>query len=195
MALRKAGEDPAIQALGYAALMAGVGAPGIASGIDQFTGPTHGLNSGEIPVNALISLLPLLTMTAGGSAATALSPAADASLKAHLWQVDQKALLQEVNRLAEMERQGKVAPDPQRLQALAGRQTALEERKNALLDQAKNIASRYQEGSADLGREDALRMVGRRGARNLYGGALVGGLAGAIPAILGMQDAQPAGAA
>lgn len=159
MAGRMAGVDPGVQALAAGALLAGYGVPSVANTIDWFTGDTKAWNSGEIPLNTLIALLPLATMGAGGAAAAALSPAA----RLHLDGSVIKAAAQS----------GVELP--------AGNKRAYAKR---WLD----MASRLQEADANLGRNEAIRRVGVRGARAMHAGAFLGALAGGIPAVMMMQD-------
>lgn len=74
---RFAGQDPDIQGLVANSLAAlAVGAPSLYGLVDLFTGPTHGANSGEIPLNFLISHIPLITGALGGLAGAAATPGA-----------------------------------------------------------------------------------------------------------------------
>ena len=71
--LRKAASDPA-----FLALMAGTGGAGVATQgaglLDLVRGETHGLNSGEIPLNYLISFLAGLSPGAVAAASVSLDP-------------------------------------------------------------------------------------------------------------------------
>ena len=71
--LRKAASDPA-----FLALMAGTGGAGLATQgaglLDLVRGETHGLNSGEIPLNYLISYLAGLPAVAVAMASAGFDP-------------------------------------------------------------------------------------------------------------------------
>lgn len=192
MAVRKAGDDRGIQALGLAALAASQ-APGVVSAIDLISGDTHALNSGELPLNALITLLPALSTTAGVGAAVAASPVARASLDLTLAEQAQRGLLRRAEALAARERAGQ-SVDPRVLEALLKEQISVQGRVQEAMGSMRDQAARLRERNLQFSEMDALRTVGRRGMRQLYGGALAGALAGGIPAILAMQD-QPAVAA
>ena len=69
MNTRFAGSDPDLHALAVNALaQLGLGATGLYGTADLFMGDTNGSNSGEIPLNLLISLLPYATATGGALA-------------------------------------------------------------------------------------------------------------------------------
>ena len=71
MNTRFAGSNPDLHALTVNTLaQLGLGASGIYSIADLFMGDTNGLNSGEIPLNLLIGMLPTMS-TLGGTLAGA----------------------------------------------------------------------------------------------------------------------------
>lgn len=73
--VRMAGADPATKAL-IAATLLGGNAVGIASLVDLAAGSANGLNSGEIPLNLLLSMAPGAGALAGMVPAALASPAA-----------------------------------------------------------------------------------------------------------------------
>lgn len=154
-----AGQNPGIQAL--AALAVGAGAlPGLYSTYDVLSGPTHGLNSGEIPLNVLIGLMPMATQLAGIGAARALSPAARLASE-----TDSLQLLRQLG----------VEPAP-------------EVKANYAQEAAKLIAIEQAASKQGMSQAQAMEAINRRGRRNLYGSGLAGSLAGAIPAVMLMAD-------
>ena len=190
--LRKAGEDPFIQALGLAALGVAAGVPGVASTADLLTGETHGLNSGEIPLNTLISLLPLATMGTGAGLAM-LGPEARVTAELMAIQAQQQSLLDRSKNLAERETSGGLRgwseeQKQAKINAMLEEHLRMKQRLDPAMGRARDMASQISERDVNVSAEDALRMVGRRGMRSLYGGALVGALVGTPWALQLMQD-------
>jgi hypothetical protein len=168
-----AGDDSMIQAMALGALLA-AGAPGVYGTYDVFTGDTHGFNSGELPLNALIAGLPLATGTAGGIAAYALSPSVRAAS-------DGVAMAVQA-----LQSRGTV-PTPQQVAAM--KQAASSFQRNAA-----EAAAREQRLDPGIDMQEAIRRAGMRGRRNMVGSAFAGTTAGAIPAVMLMQD-RPSGEA
>lgn len=154
-----AGDDKTTALLIAAALGGGIGIPAVANSVDVYTGDTHGLNSGEIPLNLLIGAAP---MTAGimGGTVTAL---ADPYARAYAF-----------NQAAKNGKDQAVTP----------------ERARQVMEWM-DLAAKAQEREASLSREDAMRMIERKGGRRLWGGIGLSSLAAAIPAVIAMRD-QPA---
>ncbi len=161
-----AGQNPGIQALAALALGAG-SLPGLYSTYDLFTGPTHGLNSGEIPLNMLIGLMPMATQLAGVGAARALSPAARLASE-----TDSLQLLRQLG----------VEPTAEAKASYAQEAAAL-------------IAKEQAASQQGMSQSQAIEAINRRGRRNLYGSMIAGSLAGGIPAMMLMADrpAEPGG--
>lgn len=148
-------------------------APGAYSIYDAFTGPTHGLNSGEIPLNMLINLLPVATTAIGGGIASKVSPAAQLIATGDLMEA----------------MKGVGAPlDPRVEHGAKVQQGAI------LADLLEKETARMagRKGAEGVSQADAMRSLRQRGTRNLLLGGLGGALAGGIPAIMMMRD-QPEG--
>lgn len=163
--VRMAGSDPATVAMALGILGAGAGTTGMGL-VDLFTGDTNGANSGEIPSNLVLSMLPGLGLGIGAEAAQAFNP--------------QAALFAQENRARLLARRAQGASP--------GGDVAVTPEMAQLLQKRFDAASRLQEGDVDLSREAALQQVRTRGRRALYAGGLVGTLAGAIPAVMAMRD-------
>ena len=159
---RKAATDPA-----FLALMAGAGGTGAAvtgsALLDLVRGETHGLNSGEIPLNFIIQYLAGLPAGAVATAAMYGDPVLSEGVD--------KGIASAINRM--------VPPDAQ-IPTTKG---------TPALDKvvAQNLEQAIEKGTKPLTREQVVKNRLRRG-----GAASLAALgAGAIPAILAMKD-QPA---
>jgi hypothetical protein len=169
--------DPAAQRL----LMALIGTGAIAPtyGIyDWFAGEDTGVNSGEVPLNYLISSVPGVTASAG-SALSMLDP--DTRMGFNSYELERKLAkvqagtpmdgggtavdLNELNRIQEEIKKG-----------YGGRVEAM---------MAKDKALSY---------DDALSLLRNRATRRALAGAIAGTAAGTVPAIQWMQDAPKTGA-
>jgi hypothetical protein len=156
---RMAGLSPGVQALGHAAVLTGA-VPGLYSAYDLFTGGTHGLNSGEIPLNALIGLLPVATAMGGAAMAQVMSPAARLAQEAELMQVMRSA---------------GVEPSPELKKKFSERAAA----------QVAQMQGKAKEG---MSQAEALQRLRNRGTAIGTLGTMAGSLAGAVPAIMMMRD-------
>ena len=161
---RKAATDPA-----FLALMAGAGGTGAAvtgSGLlDLFRGETHGLNSGEIPLNFIIQYLAGLPAGAVATAAMMADPV--------LSEAVQKGMTKGLEKMA-----------PEVIDELPSRMTGTPELDKVV---AQNLEQAVEKGTKPLSREQILKNRLRRGGA----GYLAAMGAGAVPAILAMKD-QPA---
>tara|TARA_R100000152_G_C6627535_1_gene76225 strand:- start:77 stop:589 length:513 start_codon:yes stop_codon:yes gene_type:complete len=160
---RKAATDPAFLALmgGAAGSVGAVTGSGI---LDLFRGETHGLNSGEIPLNFIIQYLAGLP---AGVVATAAM--ADPVLS----EAVQKGMTKGLEKIA-----------PEVIDELPSRMTGTPELDKVV---AKNLEQAVEKGTKPLSREQILKNRLRRGGAGYL--AAVG--AGSVPAILAMKD-QPA---
>ena len=175
--LRKAASDPA-----FLALIAGTGGAGLAtqgSGLlDLVRGETHGLNSGEIPLNYLITYLAGLPPAAVAMASAGLDPvlresisnAMDKSIANDLAKKGARQGIspEEFSRLKELTETSKQTPAMDRV---------IKEQMNKAVDK----------GSQAMTREQILKNRLRRGGLATLGAAGIG----SVPAILAMKD-QPA---
>jgi len=175
--LRKAATDPA-----FLALMAGAGGAGLATQgaglLDLVRGETHGLNSGEIPLNYFISFLAGLPPGAVAAASVGLDPvlresisnAMDKSIANDLAKkgANQGVSPEEFLRLKELTETSKQTPAMDRV---------IKEQMNKAVDK----------GSQAMTREQILKNRLRRGGLATLGAAGIG----SVPAILAMKD-QPA---
>lgn len=175
--LRKAASDPA-----FLALMAGTGGAGLATQgaglLDLVRGETHGGNSGEIPLNYLISFLAGLPPGAVAAASVGLDPvlresisnAMDKSIANNLAKkgANQGVSPEEFLRLKELTETSKQTPAMDRV---------IKEQMNKAVDK----------GSQAMTREQILKNRLRRGGLATLGAAGIG----SVPAILAMKD-QPA---
>jgi hypothetical protein len=161
VAIRKAGQNRDVEALLAMGLLgaAGLGTQGY--GIyDLFTGETHGMNSGEIPMNWALSGVPGLTAVAGAGLGGVITPAA---------RLQQQAALMEI-----MRAQGVEPP-----------MEVKREFTQAAAAQTARVQSQAKEG---MSQAEAMEILRQRGARASRIGAVTGAMAGAIPAILAMRD-------
>lgn len=175
--LRKAASDPA-----FLALIAGTGGAGLAtqgSGLlDLVRGETHGLNSGEIPLNYLITYLAGLPPAAVAMASAGLDPvlresisnAMDKSIANDLAKKGARQGIspEEFSRLKELTETSKQTPELERVLESVNKQAV-------------------EKGSQALSREQILKNRLRRGGLATLGAAGIG----SVPAILAMKD-QPA---
>tara|TARA_B100000579_G_C22476805_1_gene686028 strand:- start:161 stop:715 length:555 start_codon:yes stop_codon:yes gene_type:complete len=175
--LRKAASDPA-----FLALMAGTGGAGLvtqgAGLLDLVRGETHGLNSGEIPLNYLISYLAGLPPGVVAAASVGLDPV----LRESISNAMDKSI---ANDLAKKGASQGVSPDEfLRLKELteASKQTPAMDR---VIQEQMNKA--VDKGSQAMTREQILKNRLRRGGLATLGAAGIG----SVPAILAMKD-QPA---
>lgn len=162
--IRKAGQNRDVEALLAAGLIgtAALGTQGY--GIyDLFTGETHGMNSGEIPMNWALTAVPGLTAAAGAGLGGVLTPAARLQQQAAIMQM--------------MRAQG-VEPPAEMKKEFA----------QAAAAQAARIQGQAKEG---MSQTEAAQILSQRGKRAIRAGAVTGAMTGAIPAILAMRD-QPA---
>jgi len=159
--------EPVTQGMmaGAAGLPAVAGLYGL---VDMFTGPTNGANSGEIPLNLLLtSVLP-----SAGVAAGALGSAVSK---------DVRDVVMTASTIG--------APPTPEERAIMSRR--LEE-----LEALSAEAQRLHPNDAEQGRKHFLRnSYYGRGSRQLAGGMLAGSLAGTLGAMAAMIDAPAASAA
>ena len=159
---RKAATDPA-----FLALMAGaVGSAGAVTGsgiLDLFRGETHGLNSGEIPLNFIIQYLAGLPAGAVATAAMAKDPVINEAVEKGLTKYIQK-----VNPMIDI---------PGRIKGTPALDKVI----------AENLQQAVEKGTKPISREQ----VARNRLRRTAAGYLAAAGAGSIPAILAMKD-QPA---
>ena len=175
--LRKAASDPA-----FLALMAGTGGAGVATQgaglLDLVRGETHGLNSGEIPLNYLITYLAGLPPAAVAMASASLDPV----LRESLSNVMDKSI---ANDLARKGAKEGISPEEfARLKQLSETSKQTPELERVLESVNKQAV---EKGSQALSREQILKNRLRRGGLATLGAAGIG----AVPAILAMKD-QPA---
>lgn len=164
MVIRKAGQKLGAEALLAGGLVAaGVLAPQGYGIYDLFAGETHGMNSGEIPMNWALSSVPGLTAVAGIGVGGALTPAG--------------RLQQQIAAMQAMRAQGVEPPA-----------AVKQEFVRAAAEQVARVQGQAKEA---MSQAEAMDVLTRRGRRAIGGGAVAGAFAGAIPAILAMRD-QPA---
>ena len=180
--LRKAGEDPALNAMLVAAagLPVGTGAVGV---LDSLTGDTNFTNSGEIPLNLLLTLLPALTGSGALAAAMAVDPVTREAIVNHYKQGEIVAKARELeNASAPTDVAGQVSrlASVKNLNKEASETLKFPELEKAYMSDAANIKNK-------VAPEDLLLKKYRRGGL----AALMGAAGGAIPAVMGMMD-QPA---
>ena len=201
---RFAGDDAEFKALVAAAMVAGLGAPALAATVDATSGPTNWANSGEIPLNTLIALMPAVGALGGGALAVGLNRPASIELQKQVSmrspeyremrdankQVTEKLLNGEMISEAEYQR----VQDA--LKGVEQREQTIEDlyAQEAQKYRDRNDAGGYVRDAYDLGppsrrmtKEEALAAVKRQGRRRLYGGALLGALA-AMPATFEMLE-------
>ena len=159
---RKAATDPA-----FLALMAGAaGSAGAVTGsgiLDLFRGETHGLNSGEIPLNFLIQYLAGLPAGVVATAAMAKDPVISEAVEKGITKLALKA--------------DPTIDIPVRIKGTPALDKVV----------AENLQQAVEKGTKPISREQVLKnRLRRTGAGYL---AAVG--AGSVPAILAMKD-QPA---
>ena len=176
--LRKAASDPA-----FLALMAGTGGAGVATQgaglLDLVRGETHGLNSGEIPLNYLITLLAGLPPAAVAMASASLDPV----LRESLSNVMDKSI---ANDLARKGAKEGISPEEfAKLKQLSETSKQTPEMERVL--EKINTQAVEKGNTQALSREQILKNRLRRGGLATLGAAGVG----AVPAILAMKD-QPA---
>ena len=159
---RKAATDPAFLALMAGA--AGTGAAVTGSGLlDLFRGETHGLNSGEIPLNFLIQYLAGLPAGAVATAAMYGDPIISEGVD--------KGIERAINKMSPPDGQVRTTKGTPALDKVV----------------AENLKQAVEKGTKPISREQVLKnRLRRTGAGYL---AAMG--AGAVPAILAMKD-QPA---
>ena len=175
--LRKAGSDPALQALlgSAVALPVGTGAVGV---LDSLTGDTNFTNSGEIPLNMLLTLLPALTGSGALGAALAMDPVAREVFGNQFKQGEL------VHKLSQMKNPPTdVAGQISHLATMKGlgeeakKATEFPELEKAYVADPNNIKKGVKP-------EDLMLKRARRGGL----AALLGAAGGAVPAVIGMMD-------
>ena len=183
--------DPATMALGLGALLGIAGST--TAGVADWFGETNALNSGEFPLNYLISAIPAATTLLGAGAGAAMSPEAMSVLRA----TSRDAAARENNREAikKLSRIASAGGDRSAAEsAVAGNLNERERlKREAQADQQRirEITEGYRAKNPDLSPEEAIEIMRRRGGRHLMFGSAIGSLGGAIPAIMMMRD-QPA---
>jgi|TARA_B100001094_G_C17917792_1_gene664389 hypothetical protein len=175
--LRKAATDPA-----FLALMAGAGGAGVATQgaglLDLFRGETHGGNSGEIPLNYLISALAGLPPMAVALASMGIDPVLNEATTAGMNNLNVSTLADKDVAAGRLSRE-----DADRIiKAQINMPTPEMDR---VVKEQMNQA--VEKGSQAMTREQILKNRLRRGGLATLGAAGIG----SVPAILAMKD-QPA---
>ena len=175
--LRKAGSDPALNAmLGTAmALPVGTGAVGVS---DSLTGDTNFTNSGEIPLNALLTLLPILSGSGALGAALAMDPVARESMMNMFKQGELVAKVSQMkNPPTDVAGQISHLATMKGLNEEAKKAIEFPELEKAYVADPNNIKKGVKP-------EDLLYKRQRRAGL----AALLGAAGGAVPAVMGMMD-------
>jgi len=182
--LRKAASDPA-----FLALMAGTGGAGLAtqgSGLlDLVRGETHGLNSGEIPLNYLITYLAGLPPAAVAIASASLDPVVRESLSNAMDKASVEEMLKEKANWDEVKSAGGLSPNEEEVLQQLKRSSEETPAMDRVIKEQMNKA--VDKGSQAMTREQILKNRLRRGGLATLGAAGIG----SVPAILAMKD-QPA---
>jgi len=190
--MRMAGSSPDLQTAVAGSLAAlGYSVPGLYSTIDWFTGDTNGVNSGEIPLNVLINMLPMLTTSAGFAAGATTAPGFLSLVDRHALDDRLEQTLDQLKDLNDLQRTKGTQPTPRMKQDIADLGQKMKAEYDvanaAVMDKARAIAAR-QNASSPASEQEAVdlihRIAGRRGAY----GALAGAIAGGVPAVMMMRD-------
>lgn len=159
--------------------LAGV-VPSVAGAADLAMGPTNLSNSGEVGINPLLAMLP--GVGAGvGIAASGLNK--DVRDLARSFQLERKPASQATPEDVEF--------------GLRMREQMQQDAEKVTEKIRKLAAERAAKGQPPLTEDEARVMMLRgtfagRGLRNLGASALIGSVAGAVPAVMLMRDSQPA---
>lgn len=178
---RKAGEalmalarhNPELAAIIAGGILAGT-TPAVLGAVDLATGDTNLMNSGEVGVNPLLALLPALGATVGAGAGTLANKDARqlAGFTAMAWMKDK-------NNLSQDEREFGTRV----VQQMEGDKAAYK----------RFLVEREAQGKRPLTDEEQMatflkRSMYGRAARGAGAAALIGSVAGAIPAVMAMRD-------
>lgn len=174
---RFAGGNRELQAAAILGTAAALGAtvPSVAGLADLFTGPTNGLNSGEIPLNFLIAMLPGFGLYGGAALAAQQDPMAKLLINTSVDALKAKAASG-----------GDWSQVP--AEQLKAYREAAQGRGAAVVEDAVKYREAMLKRNPEMSDDAILERLLSRSGRRLATGAALGSLAGAVPAVLLMQD-------